>query len=143
MKEFFLIIIYSLIKFNCAFPNGAPASVCNTLRPNHIGIAPQDSESPFKLVISKTSIVGGENLTIEIQSPDELHFKGFFLVAFPSADTPKALGEFLADEETLFNFRDCGDGSQNAVTHFNISMKRNISFKWKAPEDFTGLVHFQ
>lgn len=145
MKEVFILILLSLVKYYSALPTGAPESVCDALRPSHIGIEPQESESPYQIIASKLSASGGETIGIEIQSRDQIFFKGFFLLAFTNEENPKVLGEFFkdTDEETDFNFRDCRNGSHNAVTHFDTSMKQKISFKWKSPDDFEGSVHFQ
>lgn len=144
MKTFFILILFSSIKYYSALPTGAPESVCNSLRPNH-GFEPQDSESPYQLIASRLSASGGETIGIEIQSGEQNFFKGFFLLALTNEENPKVIGEFLKDddEETDFNFRDCRNGSHNSVTHFDNSMKQKISFKWRSPDDFEGSVHFQ
>lgn len=145
MKEVFILILFSSVKYYSALPIGAPQSVCDALRPSHDGIEPQESESPYQLIASKLSASSGETIGIEIQSKDQNNFKGFFLLAFTNEENPKILGEFFKDndEVTEFNFRDCRSGSHNAVTHFNSELKHKISFKWRSPDDFEGHVHFQ
>lgn len=109
------------------------------------GVLPQESVSPFHLVTSSTFIKGGEIIEIEIQADEGRRFKGFFMLVRTNADEPQVIGEFLEheDEQKPFNYRDCYDGSHNAVTHFSNDTKESIKLKWKAPDDFTGSAHFQ
>lgn len=139
---FLLLLIFAV---SCmSFPTGAPASqsVCDSMTPNHAGALPQESASPYQLVVSSNSIKSGEILTVEIQANDERSFKGFLLMA--RTNTENIVGEFMQDENELlpFNFRDCSGENHNAVTHSNNDLKNKISFKWRAPEISDGIVHF-
>lgn len=149
-QTLFLYVVITLIEQFSAYPNGAPPSVCESLRPNHrdltdnTTIIPQAIQSPFELVVSKLSATGGELIGIEVQAPAGDYFKGFFLLAFTNENIPRIVGEFSKDEEdeTAFNLRDCRSGSSNAVTHADPSEKQKISLKWRAPENFDGSIHF-
>lgn len=127
-----------------ASPTGAPDSetVCERMMPNHAGALPQEFPSPYQLVVSSKSIKSGEIISIEIQANEERSFKGFLLMA--RSNTVNIVGEFMRDENELlpFNFRGCSGVLNSAVTHSDNELKSKISFKWKAPENFNGIVHF-
>lgn len=144
MKDILSFFLLTFVGRCLAYPSGAPAGVCDSLMPNH-GQDPQDSISPFHLITSATSLESGETLRIQIQADDGISFKGFFLQARTNEEEYQIVGEFLEDEEetTPFNFRNCSDGFQNAVTHFDNQDKTKISFSWKAPQNFDGSIHFQ
>jgi Reeler domain len=145
MKAIFLLF-FSLVAHCLGRPDGAPAlqSVCENLNPSHNGIIAQDTPSPYRIVVSSTSVKSGEIIDVEIQGEGRT-FKGFFLLARTNEQEFQVLGEFLPDEneETSFNFRDCSGYTHNAVTHFNSELKDRISFKWRAPDIFDGSIHFR
>lgn len=130
-------------------PSGAPATqeVCDNGLPNH-GVAQQEGIPNFALFPSKTYVIGGEIITIELKpSADNSNkiFKGFFLHARTVDGESHVVGKFFADEDepNPFNFRHCDDGINNTVTHFNNEPKQKISFTWRAPVDFDGIIQFR
>lgn len=140
-----LVLVLSLILKCSAFPDGAPASeeLCGTLLPSH-GVSAQTSASPFKIIVSSTSIDGGEIIDVEIRADAGRSFKGFYLIARTLQGAGRDLGEFLLseDEPNEFKLRQCGNGFNNAVTHVNRDLKERISFKWLSPKTFEGKVVF-
>lgn len=145
MKIFFFVIVIFLTMCS-AYPGGGPGSVeiCNSMIPGH-GFAAQEIESPFQISTSASSAIGGDLVDVEIQSDEGRFFKGFYLTARTNEETFRVVGQFLesSGDETPFNLRDCLDGIQNTATQFNNTNKDKISFKWKAPENFEGQVHFR
>jgi hypothetical protein len=114
------------------------------MTPNH-GFSAQSSESPYHLEVSSSSVKSGDVLKIQITSDEGKDFRGFLLLARTNEPEFQILGEFEADEDesTLFNYRDCYGKTRNAVTHSSRELKTKIGFKWKAPADFTGSIHFR
>lgn len=140
------LIVISFVVAEClALPNGAPATACDHMTPGH-GVQAQDTISPYQLRVSEKSVKGGETITVEIFSTviGET-FQGFLLQARTEGDDYEIVGEFLEneDESTLFNWRNCSTGLRNAVTHSDTSGKEQISFIWRAPENFEGPVRFR
>jgi Reeler domain len=147
MKTLWLFLFFlSLAVSSTCSPNGAPATqaICDSLTPGH-GVDSQAGPSPFSLVISPTSVKGGETVKVEIQSSDSRTFRGFYIQARTTEEQFQVIGEFLEDdsEENPFNFRSCGSGTNNAVTHASRVDKTSISFTWKAPQNFIGTFKFQ
>lgn len=145
MKILLLVIVIFLTMCS-AYPNGGPGTeaICNSMTPGH-GVAAQETESPFRILTSISSAIGGDLVDVEIQSDEGRFFKGFYLTARTNEEAFRVVGQFLesSGDETPFNLRDCLDGIQNTATHFNNTNKDKISFKWKAPENFEGQVHFR
>jgi Reeler domain len=146
MESLHILLHLALISSTFCSPNGAPATqaVCDSLTPGH-GFESQKDPSPFSLIISSNSVKGGETIKIVIQSSESKTFRGFYVQARTTGQQYQFIGEFLEDEsgENPFNFRSCGSGTNNAVTHANREDKTSISFHWKAPQNFVGEVNFQ
>jgi hypothetical protein len=146
MKTLQFVLLIILAVKTLSSPSGAPdlQAVCDNLTPGH-GVAGQEDPSPFSLVISQTTAKGGETIRVEIQSSDGRTFRGFYIQARTNAAEFQMIGEFLEDESEAspFNFRSCGTGVNNAVTHANKDDKSSISFNWRAPENFVGTFSFQ
>ena len=144
MKKVFFLISFVINSFG--FPNGAPSTqaVCENLLPNH-GVGALEFLSPFRLEVSSSLIKSGEILKVHIIAEEERNFRGFYLLARTNEENFQVLGEFFVDddESSPFNFRDCYEKTHNAVTHSTRDLKNKMTFKWKAPENFDGSVHFR
>lgn len=145
MKFFSLCLIALSLKvlYSQASPNGAPQrdDVCSDMLPLH-GANSQPLPAPFELIASENDIKGGERLKITIKNSGSATFKGFLLQA-RTDERNEIVGEFygIAQSEP-FNFRDCALKSHNTVTHANNNPKQNLTFEWKAPNDFEGKIYF-
>ena len=146
MKSLLILFLGFSIKIIFASPNGAPdlQSICDSMMPGHV-VDAQKSVSPFHLMASKTFAEGGELIQIEIEPDDGRSFKGFYLQARTKENTPRIVGEFSAVEggQTSFNFRNCGLESHSTVTHADNQLKQKVTFNWRAPDDFEGVIVFQ
>lgn len=144
MKISAFILLVFILKCS-AYSTGAPDNpeLCTILLPSH-NVAPQTTTSPFHIIVSSSSIDGGESIDVEIRADPGRTFKGFYMIARTVEGLGTDLGEFVAnDNETMnFQFRQCGSGFNNAVTHRNNSLKENISFKWISPTTFDGKIEF-
>lgn len=142
IELFTVLFLLFFASRSSAYPSGAPIQACETLTPNH-GVEAQQSESPYRITTSATSVDGGETVLVEIEAEQGRPFKGFFLVARVNGANQN-IGEFLLNEEetTPLNFRNCGDGIRNAATHANPELKPKISVNWKAPLNFAGNIRF-
>lgn len=146
MKILLALIVISFGATIClASPNGAPPAACDNMTPGH-GVEAQTTISPYQLRVLQRSVKGGETVTVEIFSTVAGEsFKGFLLQARTEGDDYEVVGEFLEneDEATPFSFRNCSTGIRNAVTHSNNNAKDQMSFIWRAPENFEGPVRFR
>ncbi|CRL04023.1 CLUMA_CG017141, isoform A [Clunio marinus] len=142
LSDNILIIASDFVTNSLALPNGAPESACATMTPQH-GVEPQTSESPFRIVVPKSNINGGEIIDVTIEVDPGRTFKGFFINAKTIEDEPRVVGEFLGnDQEAIsYNFRNCG-GTSNTATHSENELKSGITLKWKAPENYQGSIRF-
>ena len=141
MKEFLAVFIIALETLVNAFPDGAPSSACQMLRPVH-GSDNWSKElkySPFKLETSEYFCPGAPS---DVQMTAKIQFKGILLLALAhQQDTPFAplkripFGTWINYDEEIFHGLSCGtqgdgflDGYKTAVTH--------NSNKWKQPGDY-------
>ncbi|XP_048414669.1 reelin domain-containing protein 1-like [Stegostoma tigrinum] len=130
--------ILCLVSFANGFSHGASTSACTDMKPKHIGAHPQDSSSKFITVYTdKTTYLPVEKVQVTIRSTRD--FMGFLMQARRVVDDQVA-GTFIliSSGSKLLKCSEYGD----TVTHSDKSLKRNLSFIWKAPGQFTGDIKF-
>merc|ERR1712029_553874 len=113
MVKLFILFICTLLPLIYAWPGGAPEGACETFRPQHDGVEPQDLESAQFFLKFRSASARGKNLAklnkgvlpIKIRAEKDFsgeQFKGFLVQARNAADD-KAVGAFVltnkADEE--------------------------------------------
>ncbi|XP_046472885.1 putative defense protein 3 [Neodiprion pinetum] len=136
----FLIFLGSIVAVTYAHSVGAPASACESMTPGHL-VDPQTTPSPYVILLSKNSILGGESITVTIKGRDKEEFKGILLQARLG---DKIVGTFDVDPaDTNVQTIDCPKGERNAVTHKNAENKSEVSVRWIAPPDLVGEVVFK
>ncbi|XP_046737770.1 putative defense protein Hdd11-like [Diprion similis] len=136
----FLIFVGSIVAVTYAYSVGAPAHVCETMMPGH-GVDPQTTPSPYDILLSKNSILGGESVTVTVKGHDQELFKGILIQARLG---DQIVGTFDVDPaDTKVKTIDCPKGERNAVTHKNAKNKSEVSVKWVAPADLVGNVVFK
>jgi len=122
--------------------DGAPASRCENLTPNHQGSVTQEGIFPYEILPSATVIGNGQRMLVEITSPErDLAFRGFLMQARASSDPLEIVGEFVESE--AYNIRNCSDLFASSATNANANDKNSLVLEWIAPSDFTGTVKFQ
>ncbi|XP_062903391.1 reelin domain-containing protein 1-like [Mobula hypostoma] len=127
-----------LASFVSGFSHGASPSACADMKPNHISAHSQDPRSSFITVLTnKSTYLPGDQVPVTVRSTQD--FMGFLIQARRVADDQVA-GTFIhisPGSKLLKCFED-GD----TVTHSDKSLKRNLSFVWKAPDQLTGDIKF-
>ncbi|XP_051896804.1 reelin domain-containing protein 1-like [Pristis pectinata] len=127
-----------LISLTSGFSHGASPSACADMKPKHISAHSQDPRSSFITVhTNKSTYLPGDEVPVTVRSTRD--FMGFMMQARRVADDQVA-GTFIlisTGSKLLKCFED-GD----TVTHSDKSLKRNLSFVWKAPDQLTGDIKF-
>ncbi|XP_067876582.1 reelin domain-containing protein 1-like [Heterodontus francisci] len=133
-----LLGVLCLISFASGFSHGASTSACADMKPKHISAHPQDPRSSFITVYTnKSTYLPGDKVPVTIRSTRD--FMGFLMQARRVADD-RVAGTFIliSSGSKLLTCSEDGD----TVTHSDKSLKRNLSFVWKAPDQLTGDIRF-
>ncbi|XP_058049181.1 reelin domain-containing protein 1 isoform X2 [Ahaetulla prasina] len=142
MKAWSFIILWAftilyLVSYTDAFSHGASLSACSDMRPKHIRAHLQNPQNNYITIHTNTSFSPGDKVPVTIRSSRD--FMGFMLQARRVLNDQIA-GTFVyipPGSKLLTCFED-GD----TVTHSDKSLKRNLSFVWKAPDQPIGDIRF-
>ncbi|XP_078254794.1 reelin domain-containing protein 1-like, partial [Rhinoraja longicauda] len=127
-----------LISFTSGFSHGASQSACADMKPKHISAHSQDQRSSFISVhINKSTYLPGDQVPVTVRSTRD--FMGFLMQARRVADD-RVAGTFILISPGSKLLKCFEDG--DTVTHSDKLLKRNLSFVWKAPDQFTGDIRF-
>lgn len=99
----------------------------------------QEDDPPFTITVSPSKIAPGQTVTVTLRALEDTEFKGYIVQA---RDGDDAIGEFEVPNKDDGKTLDCPGGSQNAVTHSSRDKKKSATFRWTAPDDFSGSVTF-
>lgn len=136
-----LLLICLVVRQIWGHGSGAPATVCQSMVPNH-GLDVQDTESPFSLSVSNAVEKTGGVAVVTIMSPPSQSFQGFFLQARDANDKSKIVpGKFSL--APLTRHQDCAGATQNTLTHESTAEKGNVTSVWRPPPNFNGKVIFR
>lgn len=141
MFKYLVILVF--IAGGRSLPNGAPATVCQTMAPFHGGgIAAQSAPSPFTIQPAGTKSPEDTRLRITIGSRDTPKFKGFMMQA-RDVTNGNPIGSFVSDvSEKDTKLLQCS-GPGDTVTHSNPEKKGPLDFYWEPPQGFLGEVIFK
>lgn len=129
-------LILLLIASSEALPQGAPTSVCRTLRPNHGGgIPPQTGIAPYSLIARRQ----GGTVFISITSSLGVRFQGFALQG--RTRNKDIIGVFDLSSTSDAHTIDCNDQG-DTLTHNGPNDKESLDVVWKPPPDYEGEVVF-
>ncbi|NXO22101.1 RELD1 protein, partial [Cisticola juncidis] len=121
-----------------AFSQGASLSACADMMPRHLRVQLHGSSSSYITVHTNMSLYfPGDKVPVTVRSTRD--YMGFMLQARRVSNNEVA-GTFVllpAGSKLLTCFED-GD----TVTHSDKSLKRNLSFVWKAPDQPLGDIKF-
>ncbi|XP_041345187.1 reelin domain-containing protein 1 [Pyrgilauda ruficollis] len=127
-----------LVSYAAAFSQGASLSACSDMMPRHLRVQLHSSNSNYVTVHTNMSFFfPGEKVPVTVRSTRD--YMGFMLQARKVSNNEIA-GTFIflpPGSKLLTCFED-GD----TVTHSDKSLKRNLSFVWKAPDQPIGDVKF-
>ncbi|KAJ6668763.1 hypothetical protein lerEdw1_012247 [Lerista edwardsae] len=129
--------ILCLVSYTAAFSHGASLSACASMRPKHIRANLQNPQNHYITIHTNMSFFPGEKVPVTVRSTRD--FMGFMLQA-RRVSNDQIAGTFVyipPGSKLLTCFED-GD----TVTHSDKSLKRNLSFVWKAPDQPIGDIRF-
>lgn len=139
---FKILVILSLAVVTRSLPQGAPATVCETMLPFHGGgLAAQAGLSPFVIEPSVTRLGQGSRLRIRLYSKQGVQFGGFMLHA-RNITNGKPIGTFVQIPERDAKLLQCS-GPGDTVTHTNPQKKGPLEFYWEPPTEFLGDINFK
>ncbi|XP_018124152.2 reelin domain-containing protein 1-like [Xenopus laevis] len=127
-----------LISYSAAFSHGASLSACSDMTPRHIRAQPQNTKKNYiSIHTNRTSYMPGDTVPVTIRSSRD--FMGFLLQARRlSNDQVAGSFVFIPPGSKLLHCFEDGD----TVTHSDKSLKRNLSFVWKSPDQPVGDIKF-
>ncbi|XP_068043884.1 reelin domain-containing protein 1 [Anomalospiza imberbis] len=127
-----------LVSYVAAFSQGASLSACSDMMPRHLRVQLHSSNSNYVTVHTNMSFFfPGDKVPVTVRSTRD--YMGFMLQARKVSNNEIA-GTFIflpPGSKLLTCFED-GD----TVTHSDKSLKRNLSFVWKAPDQPIGDIKF-
>uniref|UniRef100_A0A8C3U1U5 Reeler domain containing 1 n=1 Tax=Catharus ustulatus TaxID=91951 RepID=A0A8C3U1U5_CATUS len=127
-----------LVSYAAAFSQGASLSACTDMMPRHLRVQLHSSNSNYVTVHTNVSFYfPGDKVPVTVRSTRD--YMGFMLQARRVSNNEIA-GTFIflpPGSKLLTCFED-GD----TVTHSDKSLKRNLSFVWKAPDQPIGDIKF-
>uniref|UniRef100_A0A4W3IED2 Reeler domain containing 1 n=1 Tax=Callorhinchus milii TaxID=7868 RepID=A0A4W3IED2_CALMI len=133
-----VLIALRLVSNTAGFSHGASPAACVTMKPKHISAQPQDSSSSYITVYTnKSSYLPGDKVPVTVRSTRD--FMGFLIQARRVADD-RIAGTFILISPGSKLLRCFEEG--DTVTHSDKTLKRNLSFVWKAPDRPAGDIKF-
>ncbi|XP_048159281.1 reelin domain-containing protein 1 [Corvus hawaiiensis] len=127
-----------LVSYTAAFSQGASLSACTDMMPRHLRVQLHSSNNNYVTVHTNVSFYfPGDKVPVTVRSTRD--YMGFMLQARKVSNNEIA-GTFIflpPGSKLLTCFED-GD----TVTHSDKSLKRNLSFVWKAPDQPIGDIKF-
>ncbi|RLW00881.1 hypothetical protein DV515_00008506 [Chloebia gouldiae] len=127
-----------LVSYAAAFSQGASLSACSDMMPRHLRVQLHSSNNNYVTVHTNMSFFfPGDKVPVTVRSTRD--YMGFMLQARKVSNNEIA-GTFVflpPGSKLLTCF---GDG--DTVTHSDKSLKRNLSFVWKAPDQPIGDIKF-
>uniref|UniRef100_A0A8D2QVC0 Reeler domain containing 1 n=1 Tax=Zosterops lateralis melanops TaxID=1220523 RepID=A0A8D2QVC0_ZOSLA len=127
-----------LVSCAAAFSQGASLSACTDMMPRHLRVQLHSSNSNYVTLHTNMSFYfPGDKVPVTVRSTRD--YMGFMLQARKMSNNEIA-GTFIflpPGSKLLTCFED-GD----TVTHSDKSLKRNLSFVWKAPDQPIGDIKF-
>ncbi|XP_062991286.1 reelin domain-containing protein 1 [Elgaria multicarinata webbii] len=142
MKVQALLLVWAfttlcLVSYTAAFSHGASLSACTDMRPKHIRAHLQNPQNNYITIHTNMSFFLGDKVPVTVRSTRD--FMGFMLQARRiSNDQIAGTFVYIPPGSKLLTCFEDGD----TVTHSDKSLKRNLSFVWKAPDQPIGDIRF-
>lgn len=139
---FKFLVITLLFTSTRSLPQGAPPSVCQTLKPFHGGgLEAQQSLSPFIIAPAARTVGQSGQLQVTLGSKQGVNFGGFMLHA-RRVDNGQPVGKFININEKVAKGIQCVE-QDDTVTHESPQKKGPLEFTWVPPAGFLGDVLFK
>ncbi|KAM6301255.1 reelin domain-containing protein 1 [Aegotheles albertisi] len=127
-----------LVSYAAAFSHGASLSACTDMMPKHLRVQLHSSSNNYVTLHTNMSFYSpGDKVPVTVRSTRD--FMGFLLQA-RKVSNDEIAGTFVfipPGSKLLTCFED-----SDSVTHSDKSLKRNLSFVWKAPDQPIGDIKF-
>ncbi|XP_068134298.1 reelin domain-containing protein 1 [Hyperolius riggenbachi] len=133
-----MCIITALISHSAAYSHGGSFAACSDMKPKHIRAQPQNPRKNYVTIHTNRSFyLPGDKVPLTVRSTRD--FMGFFLQARRVLnDQVAGTFVFIPPGSKLLRCFEDGD----TVTHSDKSLKRNLSFVWKSPDQPVGDIQF-
>ncbi|XP_062430927.1 reelin domain-containing protein 1 [Rhea pennata] len=127
-----------LVSYTAAFSRGASLSACTDMMPKHMRAQLHSPRNNYVTIHTNMSLFfPGDKVPVTVRSSRD--FMGFLLQARKvSNDEIAGTFVFIPPGSKLLTCFEDGD----TVTHSDKSLKRNLSFVWKAPDQPIGDIKF-
>nr|XP_025961902.1 reelin domain-containing protein 1 [Dromaius novaehollandiae] len=126
-----------LVSYTAAFSHGASLSACADMMPKHMRAQLHSPRNNYITIHTNMSFFPGDKVPVTVRSSRD--FMGFLLQARKvSNDEIAGTFVFIPPGSKLLTCFEDGD----TVTHSDKSLKRNLSFVWKAPDQPIGDIKF-
>uniref|UniRef100_A0A8B9DR71 Reeler domain containing 1 n=1 Tax=Anser cygnoides TaxID=8845 RepID=A0A8B9DR71_ANSCY len=127
-----------LVSYTAAFSHGASLSACADMMPKHLRAQLHSPRNNYITIHTNMSFYfPGDKVPVTVRSSRD--FMGFLLQARKvSNDEIAGTFVFIPPGSKLLTCFEDGD----TVTHSDKSLKRNLSFVWKAPDQPIGDIKF-
>ncbi|XP_019878453.1 putative defense protein Hdd11 [Aethina tumida] len=128
MAKLIILTVLAVVSGAWCYSAGAPESVCDDMTPKH-PVEPQKSKLPYTVSVNKKEVNAGDVVEITVGGKP---FKGVLLQV---REGNKAVGSFLIpDDDKYTKAITCHGNKGSAATHKNSTDKKDLVFKWKAPQ---------
>ncbi|XP_078501418.1 putative ferric-chelate reductase 1 [Lissotriton helveticus] len=136
-----VVIALCLLHFTTVFsyPNGKVSIVCGSMLPDHKS-APQTTVAPYKILVSKTTFIPGDQITVTLEATTGSTFQGFLMEA-RSVGGDFTVGKFAVTNSNS-QILDCNNVASTAVSHTSPAPKTTVTVNWTAPPG-SGYVLFR
>ncbi|KAM3936545.1 reelin domain-containing protein 1 [Leptodactylus fuscus] len=133
-----ICISLGFISYTTAFSHGGSLAACMDMKPKHIRALPQNPRKNYvTLHTNRSFYLPGDKVPVTLRSTRD--FMGFLLQARRvSNDQVAGSFVFIPPGSKLLRCFEDGD----TVTHSDKSLKRNLSFVWKSPDQPVGDIKF-
>uniref|UniRef100_A0A8B9HF06 Reelin domain-containing protein n=1 Tax=Astyanax mexicanus TaxID=7994 RepID=A0A8B9HF06_ASTMX len=120
---FFGVVLLQILTPALGYGTGAPTEACGNMKPEHKGIVPQTSQSPYSIQVSNTTFTSGKPIT------------GKCLDAIKSSQGVQTTARGPFASRFLF-----WSGLKGAITHSSPDMKNNLSvYTWIPPASYSNI----
>ncbi|XP_045540142.1 putative ferric-chelate reductase 1 homolog [Papilio machaon] len=142
--KWFILTVFLLIKYSEQYGSGAPPGACVDQTPRHSGIPAQSSVPPYAIYTS-SQVRQGDVLNVTIGSAlgAPVIIGGFILQARQVQNPDTIEGTFTKVPNTEMTQIISCRGYNDSVTHTNPEGKPELTFQWKAPDDYLGGIFFR
>ncbi|XP_044161254.1 putative defense protein 3 [Bufo gargarizans] len=133
-----LLVLVTCCPISFSYPNGAPISTCETMKPGHVGVYPQPKPAPYIMKINSSSYQSGKPIQVQILGPP---YRGILLQTRTFAKTT-LYGTWLEPPKDT-KILPCPGNTVGSITHANTNLKnQSTTYIWMPPNSSCPYVLF-